>query len=93
MAVSKPTAQTLTVLHNFSITDGENPLNCLVLAEDTLYGSAYYLYKINTDGTDYSVLYGDFAEALAISGSTLYGGGFLPTLFSINTDGTRFRDC
>jgi uncharacterized repeat protein (TIGR03803 family) len=72
--------------------DGAEPLSQLVLSGNTLYGTASHggssgagtVFKINTDGTGFKVVYGftgkiDGAElaerhtGLVLSGSTLYG--------------------
>lgn len=93
LIVSSVEAQTmLKVLHGFappvSQIDGVNPQAGLVLAGNTLYGTAFHgggsgsgtIYKINTDGTGYLILHsfegydGNTPHAgLVIGGSTLYG--------------------
>lgn len=83
------------ILHNFGTiaNDGETPAGSLTLVGSTLYGltssggpNGYYgagtIFKINTDGTGYQILY-DFGTAipdaldpvgaLTLVGSTLYG--------------------
>ncbi len=107
------------ILYTFFPRDsdiGANPWASLTLSGSTLYGttagmgagySSYgTIFKINTDGTGYQVLYtfsptatdpGTTPEAsLTLSGSTLYGttsgieGGY-GTIFKINTDGTGYQ--
>lgn len=95
-----------------SNSDGVNPVAGLVLSGDTLYGTTeaggYFgqgtVFKVNTDGTDFTTLHsffhatdGYYANAtLILSGNTLYGaaigsGGFGGgTVFALNTDGTGF---
>ena len=89
-------------LHDFSLlafgtnSDGNNPLSGLTLGGDTLYGTTYYggpggagtLFKINTNGMDFTVLYffntvardssnsvdgANPVGGLTLSGDTLYG--------------------
>lgn len=103
------------VLHSFAgaPSDGEKPYGSLVLCGSTMYGMTYFgggsdygtIFKINTDGTGYSLLHSfttgpvDGSRplgALVSSGSTLYGmtnmGGASDngTIFKINTNGTGF---
>jgi uncharacterized repeat protein (TIGR03803 family) len=104
-----------TVLHSFTEADGLYPYAGLCLSGNTLYGTTDYganygsdgtVFKVNTDGTGYTVLYqftgGDGANPVAglvLSGSTLYGtavggsgsSGF-GTVFKVNTDGTGFTN-
>ena len=108
-----------TVLKGFSALeggmrtnwDGANPHAGLVLSGNTLYGTAILggtsgsgtVFKLNTDGTDFSVLRhaslgdGESHAGLEVSGSTLYGtawyGGNLHGggVFRLNTDGTDYR--
>ena len=82
-----------SVLHNFSAADGY-PTGSLLLSGSTLYGltavsfntslNANKLFKINTDGSGYTVLYtfpayngntavGDLAGDLGLLGTTIYG--------------------
>src|ERR1035437_7847153 len=90
--------------------EGKNPWSGLVLSGGTLYGTTYSggssnygtVFKVNTDGTAYTVLKnftgsdGSFPQAgLVLSGGTLYGttrGGNSDygTVFKVNTDGTGF---
>jgi len=104
-----------TVLHNFSggSADGATPGSSMTLMGDVLYGLTTFggsknygtVFKINTDGTGYTVLY-NFRGApwdgshpqgsLLFSGGMLYGmtpfggtNGF-GTLFQISTNGTGY---
>jgi uncharacterized repeat protein (TIGR03803 family) len=102
-----------SVLHNFGDpSDGAPPSAGLTLSGSVLYGTASgggisnngTLFRMNTDGTGYRVLYNftnapdgnDPAGGLTLSGSVLYGttvkGGSSGngTVFSINTDGTGY---
>ena len=99
-----------SVLHNFGVAsgDGSHPVGTLTLAGSALYGMTQgggtggfgVLFKINADGTGYTVLQsfagGGPVGALTLVGSVLYGvtrgGGTsgLGTLFKINTDGTGY---
>jgi uncharacterized repeat protein (TIGR03803 family) len=103
------------VLYNFgSVNNGANPEGDLVLSGSTLYGMTLgagalgvgTIFKINTDGTGYQVLYsfGSVANdgcypygSLTLSGTTLFGmtssGGVngRGTIFKINTDGTGYQ--
>jgi uncharacterized repeat protein (TIGR03803 family) len=108
-----------SVLHSFAAFpsgDGNVPLGDLTLVGSTLYGvtesggalgtgSIGTVFKINTDGSDYSVLH-SFNNAatdgnnpvagLTAVGSKLYGStdnggsGGGGTIFELNTDGTGF---
>jgi uncharacterized repeat protein (TIGR03803 family) len=92
-------------------SDGAKPAVALILSGGTLYGTTTFagssgngtLFALNTDGTDFTVLYnfGDSDGAgaygsLILSGHTLYGtrtaGGSSGsgTVFSVNTNGTGF---
>jgi uncharacterized repeat protein (TIGR03803 family) len=106
MLAGRLTAQTFTTLHYFNTTvDGDDPEAGLVLSGNTLYGALYSggVFKLNTDGSGFSDVYGlsgDSGEGpdstLVLSGDTLYGtayyGGTLDsgTVFKVNTDGTGF---
>ena len=106
-----------TVLKNFDAarystnTDGGYPPSGLTLSGTTLYGTTVVggssgngtVFKMNTDGTGYTVLKnfngtdGAYPRAnLTLSGSTLYGttesGGSSKdgTVFQVNTDGTGY---
>ncbi len=83
------------VLKNFNGSDGSNPQAGLVLTGATLYGTTFFggtlytnnssegrgvVYKVNTDGSGYTVLQsfsgpdGSYPQAdLVVSGTTLYG--------------------
>ena len=83
-------AQSLTTLHAFANgLDGANPWGGLVLAGNTLYGTAYtggtqasgIIFSINTNGSDFADIH-DFTSGddganpyagLILSGTTLYG--------------------
>jgi uncharacterized repeat protein (TIGR03803 family) len=104
-----------TVLHSFSNAagDGYNPRSPLILSGSTLYGTTVgaarsngTVFKINTNGTGFAILYGFGLTAadgynpygpVTLSGSTLYGtttyGGSnsYGTVFQVNTDGTRYQ--
>ena len=112
-------AQTFTNLYNFhgqfflGVGDGSFPEGGLVLSGNTLYGTAEgggthdagIIFRVNTDGTDYTNLYNftDGADGanpqagLVLSGNTLYGtveqsGQNNGSVFAINTDGTGFTN-
>jgi uncharacterized repeat protein (TIGR03803 family) len=107
-----------TILHSFTGGSGDGaPLGSLTLsgsilygmtwgggAYETIYGGDGVIFKMNTDGTGFTILH-DFdrvngahpSGSLTLSGSTLYGmtyyGGEFSnrgTVFKINSDGTRF---
>ena len=105
-------------LHSFAnvTTDGRSPYGSVTLAGATLYGMTGFggggsgnvgtVFKVNTDGTGFSLLHSfgggatdgsqPFYGGLVISGSTLYGmtqfggTGNGGTIFKINTNGTGF---
>ena len=105
-----------TLLHSFELTpDGQLPRGSLSLSGNVLFGMTQHggasssgtLFKINTDGTGYSVLH-DFTSfgsdghnpwgSLTLAGETLFGmtasGGTNSgsgTIFTINTDGSGFQ--
>src|SRR5205814_591137 len=109
----QPDGSGFTVLKLFKADsmDGANPFG-VVLTGSVLYGTTLYggisnngtIYKINTDGTGYTVLKrfagSDGANpafaTLILSGSvlhgaTLYGGSSgYGTVFKMNTDGTGY---
>ncbi len=94
------------LLLGFDGTNGGANRGNLILAGNVLYGRAPYIFSINTDGTGYKSLGtngGDSDGSIAISGNVLYGvtiqGGPLTinsgqdgTIFSINTDGSGYKD-
>jgi uncharacterized repeat protein (TIGR03803 family) len=106
-----------SILHTFTGPGGgADPLAGLVLAGNTLYGttgaggvigrgsSTGTVFKVNTDGTGFTLLYmltglsgySSHGE-LALSGNTLYGttiGAYriLSTVFKLNNDGTGFTN-
>jgi len=88
LAATSSPAQTYTILHSFSGSDGANPQGDLVLSGTTLYGTTCNggnsncgtVFRISTDGTGYTVLKHfsgtDGANpwvGLTLSGGTLYG--------------------
>ena len=101
-----------TILHDFGASgDGRVQYGSLLLSGSTLYGMTHLggnygygiLFKMNTDGTEYTILHNFFGgdgrnpmDSLILSGSTLYGmttqGGSYDygTLFKMNTDGTGY---
>ena len=98
------------MLKAFTGTDGDHPRSDLILSNGTLYGTTEdggsqnegTVFKVNVDGTGYTVLkhFGPsmgLLAALTLHGGALYGtasyGGSLGygTLFKVNTDGTGFR--
>src|SRR6266487_5433298 len=105
----QPDGSGFTVLKLFTADsmDGANPFE-IVLAGNMLYGTTAYggisnngtIYKINTDGTGYTVLKHfsgsdgatPFFAGLTLSGSVLYGATFYGgsanygTVFRLNTD-------
>jgi uncharacterized repeat protein (TIGR03803 family) len=94
--------------------DGVSPYGQLVLSGNRLFGTAANggsfgggtAFSVNTDGTDFTVLYrftggADGASpqgSLVLSGNTLYGTASLGgasgsgTVFALNTDGTGFTN-
>jgi uncharacterized repeat protein (TIGR03803 family) len=115
-------AQTFTVLHSFTATDpstlinndGAGPYAQLVVSGNTLYGTASdggssgngTVFKVNTDGSGFTVLHnfapsgasdgGNPRAGLFLSENVLYGtapnGGSSGngTVFKLNTNGTGF---
>ncbi len=81
-------AQTFSTPHRFDGSDGTFPV-ALILSDQTLYGVATEggfwnnngtVFKVKSDGTDFSVLYsfkggsdGSIPVACILSGNTLYG--------------------
>ena len=79
-------AQTYSIIHSFANSDGRQPYN-LVVSGDTLYGTTPSggdndqgsMFKINTDGTGFSLLYSPFYVnydshmGLLLSGNMLFG--------------------
>jgi len=53
------TAQTLTTLHEFTASDGGGPSGGLILAGNTLYGTAEWgtVFALKTDGTGFTNLH------------------------------------
>jgi uncharacterized repeat protein (TIGR03803 family) len=104
-------AQTYNILHNFGgiYRDGYAPLTDLVLGSNTLYGTTASggtnyngtIFKINTDGSGYSIIRSltnsDSPEGgMVLIGNTLYGTTFTGgsssggSIFKMNTDGSGF---
>jgi uncharacterized repeat protein (TIGR03803 family) len=101
-------AQTLTTLYNFTgaTNEGYAAKGNFILSGNTLYGISQYfagaLFKLNIDGTGFTVLHsftgsdGATPTGFIIDGDTLYGtasaGGDFGsgTLFKLNVDGTGF---
>ena len=111
-----------TVLKSFGYNpDAETPYAGLTLSGNVLYGTTFFggstttanqprgfgtIFKVNTDGTGYKVLYGfsassdgaDPAAGLTLSGNVLYGTAQFAgssssgTIFKVNTDGTGFTN-
>src|SRR6266516_1442776 len=88
MLVGRLTAQTFTVLHSFTGSDGAFPYAGLILSGNTVYGTTALgggsdggtVFAVNTDGTGFTTLHsfnGDDAVALEagliLSGDILYG--------------------
>jgi uncharacterized repeat protein (TIGR03803 family) len=104
----------LRTLHHFTnSSDGARPHSELVLSGNTLYGTTVEggtsgngtVFKVNTDGTGYSILHQfNYANGsapfagLVVSGNTLYGttrtGGSSGwgTVFSVRTNGAGFTN-
>src|SRR5262245_47874671 len=86
----------------YTNSDGAGPLSGLILATNTLYGRAARggnsglgtLFKVNTDGTGFTIVYSftdgveadfeDPAAGLVLSGNTLYGTR-RQSVFQVNT--------
>jgi len=93
-------AQNFTLLQ----TNGSASAAGLVISGDALYGTTPgTVFKLQTNGTGYTVLHVFPSEAniragLVLSGNTLYGitrggvGHTNGTIFSLNTDGTGFTN-
>jgi uncharacterized repeat protein (TIGR03803 family) len=96
-----------------NVLDGINPQGGFAISGNTLYGTTVYggstnangtsnpgfgtVFKINTDGSGFTVLMsfsgtnGDNPnEGLLLNGNTLYGTCFDGVVFKINTDGMGF---
>src|SRR6266851_3849904 len=77
------TAETFTILHSFTGSDGAQPRGGLILSGNTLYRTALEIvFVLNTDGTGFTVLHAftavnsdvtDPFAGLILSGNTLYG--------------------
>ena len=92
-------------IRNFTggLTDGAYPVSSLTLSGDSLYGMTRFgfnnqlgmVFKINTNGTDYTILtngigFSSLIGTLQLSGSSLYGVSDAGLFFRMNTDGTGF---
>jgi len=101
---AKLPAQTYNIIYNFTnYSGGLNPRAGLVFSSNILYGTTSYggnsegtVFKVNTDGSGFSVLKtftsyeGWEPEAsLILIGNTLYGTT-TTTIFKVTTDGTNF---
>jgi uncharacterized repeat protein (TIGR03803 family) len=98
--VSQVSAQKFQTLHNFALSDGDQPSG-LSLSGGTLYGVTPYspgvgtVFKINTDGTSFTILYnfpfdgsegGNPLGGVILASNVLYG-----TTSAGGTGGTVFR--
>src|SRR5262249_48650310 len=101
-----------TVLRHFDYTNGANPAAMLTLSDGTLYGRTHEggiagsvgygtVFKVNTDGTGYTVIgrftfNGNPVADVTLSGNVLYGttysGGsqYAGTVFKLRTDGSGY---
>ncbi len=87
-------AQTLTTLHDFSLSDGAGPVGTLLLSGSTLYGTTSgggvgansdgTVFAVNTDGSDFRVLetFNGSNGAAPLGGLTLSGS----TLFGTTSE-------
>src|SRR5690349_9640112 len=84
MLAGRVTAQTFTVLHNFTGNDGAHPQGVLLLSGNTLYGTTVGVtafsggtaFRLNTDGTGFTNLHSvgrQVQAGLVLVGDTLYG--------------------
>lgn len=87
----------------FKQTDGFN--SPLVISNNTIYGSVtdwgpssttttHKLFKANTDGTGYSILYSSSKYSfhnITLTGNTIIGNDYY-TVFKVNNDGSGFKD-
>jgi uncharacterized repeat protein (TIGR03803 family) len=110
-AINAPTNSGGNVGGGFTNSDGVEP-NSLAVDGSTLYGTAGTggglaygtVYRLNTDGTGFSILHdftggndGGYPGGLVLSGNTLFGttsrGGVFNNgiVFALNTNGTGFR--
>jgi uncharacterized repeat protein (TIGR03803 family) len=113
LAVGSSKAQTYKVLHSFTGSDGSFPRARLLLSRTTLYGTTYCggikndanrygcgtVFKMNTDGTGFTVLHslnaswpnsdGEYPFGdLVLSGNTLYGTAEMAGFYG---NGTVFK--
>src|ERR1043165_8845146 len=116
LLAGRVTAQNFTTLHSFGggLNDGDTPRGGLIVKSNALYGTTIFggsmdqgvLFKINTNGTDYTNFYsfnggldGRQPSARLVSSSNVFfgttgEGGEVNrgTVFVINTDGTGFTN-
>jgi uncharacterized repeat protein (TIGR03803 family) len=82
MMAGRATAQTFTNLHNFTGSDGADPLSGVILSGNTLYGTAYNggshgsgtVFAVNTNGSGFVNLYS--FTAISHSNETNKDGAF-----------------
>lgn len=105
VGIHPASAQTLTLLHTFTGSDGSYPVGSLIVSNATLYGmTSGRVFKMNTDGGSCSNLhsFGGFAgnadgphAALTLSGTnlygmTVYGGAGVGVAFRVSTNGIGY---
>ena len=104
-------AQSFSILHSFgsSSDDGQYPFDNVILSGNTSYGMTINggannlgtIFKVNKDGSDYSVLHsfeGDASDGSNPRGTLLLSDGILygmtnsnnGAIFKLNTDGSGF---
>ena len=91
-------AQTFTLLHTFTGSDGSYPVGSLILSNATLYGMTQSgVFKMNINGGSYSNLHSvsDLHAALTLSGTNLYGmtvegGAGVGVAFRVSTNGIGY---
>jgi uncharacterized repeat protein (TIGR03803 family) len=100
-------AQTFTLLHSFTGSDGANPHGSLILSNGTFYGMASgNAFKMNVNGSgctnlhSFSIYGGNGNSpyaALTLSGTNLYGmtvegGAGVGVVFRVSTDGRGYTN-
>jgi uncharacterized repeat protein (TIGR03803 family) len=105
--VTTASAQTFTLLHTFTGSDGAYPVGSLIVSNATLYGmTSSRVCKMNTNGSSCSNLhsFGGFAgnadnphAALTLSGTNLYGmtvegGAGVGVAFRVSTNGIGYTN-
>lgn len=106
-AATAASAQTFTLLHTFTGSDGSYPVGSLILSNATLYGmTSGRVFKMNTNGGSCSNLHsfgstggngsGPHA-ALTLLGTNLYGmtvegGAGVGVVFRVSTDGIGYTN-